>query len=70
MKMLGQIEQDFKKSKSLEAYLPSLISSLQSSKKVHLLNMNGKQKLSQLQTLIENEMKAIDKTLSQMNIIL
>lgn len=30
--------------------------------------MNGKQKLSQLQALIESEMKKIDKTLVDLNV--
>lgn len=30
--------------------------------------MNGKQKLSQLQSLIEGEMKKIDKTLIDLNV--
>lgn len=68
IKVLSQIEQDFKKSKPLEGYLPSLINSLQSEKKIVFTNMNGKQKLSQLQSLIESEMKKIDKTLVDLNI--
>ncbi len=52
-KILTQIEEDLKRSKSLEGYLPSLITSLQSQKKMVFNNMNAKQKLTQLQYLIQ-----------------
>jgi hypothetical protein len=67
-KILSQIEADLKKSKSLEGYLPSLITILESQKKIVFNNMNAKQKLTQLQYLIQAEVNNINQTLSQINV--
>lgn len=59
----SRIEKDLKKRASLQGYLPDLVRSFNSHKQIVFSNMNAKQKLTQLQSFIENELANIQNAL-------
>ena len=61
--LIGSIQKDSLKNRSLQPHLMNLLSHLSTQKSLVFRNMNDKQKLSQIQSLIELELKSIDKKL-------
>jgi hypothetical protein len=59
----SRIEADLKKQVPLQGYLPDLVKSLNSHKQIVFSNMNAKQKLTQLQSFIQNELANIENAL-------
>jgi hypothetical protein len=59
----SRIEKDLKKQASLQGYLPDLVRSFNSHQQIVFTNMNAKQKLTQLQSFIENELANIQNAL-------